>query len=96
MGHADFVAAAVASADDRIKGTAFVLLEKATRARSIPGCALASWCISSRPPRPGVQPPRAGEPPCRGYTVRDGVVAPNCTHGEIIDAVFRRTRVTVA
>jgi alkylation response protein AidB-like acyl-CoA dehydrogenase len=30
-----------------------------------------------------------------GYTVIDGVIVPNCGHGEIIEAVFRRTRVTV-
>jgi alkylation response protein AidB-like acyl-CoA dehydrogenase len=30
-----------------------------------------------------------------GYTVKDGVIIPNLTHGEIIGAVFARTRVTV-
>jgi len=30
-----------------------------------------------------------------GYTVKDGVIVPNFNHGEIIEAVFRRTRVTV-
>jgi alkylation response protein AidB-like acyl-CoA dehydrogenase len=30
-----------------------------------------------------------------GYTVKDGVVIPTHSHGEIIEAVFRRTRVTV-
>ena len=30
-----------------------------------------------------------------GYTVKDGVIVPNYSHGEIIEAVFRRTRVTV-
>jgi alkylation response protein AidB-like acyl-CoA dehydrogenase len=30
-----------------------------------------------------------------GYTVKDGVIVPNYNHGEIIDAVFRRTRVPV-
>jgi len=30
-----------------------------------------------------------------GYTVKDGVLIPNYSHGEIIEAVFRRTRVTV-
>ncbi len=31
-----------------------------------------------------------------GYTVKDGVIVPRYSHGEIIEAVFRRTRVTVA
>jgi hypothetical protein len=30
-----------------------------------------------------------------GYTVKDGVIIPKYSHGEIIEAVFRRTRVTV-
>ena len=30
-----------------------------------------------------------------GYTIKDGVIVPNFTHGEVIEAVFRRTRVTV-
>src|SRR5208282_2887283 len=30
-----------------------------------------------------------------GYTVKDGVIIPKFSHGEIIEAVFRRTRVTV-
>jgi alkylation response protein AidB-like acyl-CoA dehydrogenase len=30
-----------------------------------------------------------------GYTVKDGVIIPNFSHSEVIEAVFRRTRVTV-
>jgi hypothetical protein len=30
-----------------------------------------------------------------GYSIKDGVIVPNYSHGEIIEAVFRRTRVTV-
>jgi hypothetical protein len=30
-----------------------------------------------------------------GYTVKDGVIVPNYTHGDIIEAVFKRTRITV-
>jgi hypothetical protein len=30
-----------------------------------------------------------------GYTVKNGCIVPNFSHGEIIEAVFRRTRVTV-
>jgi len=30
-----------------------------------------------------------------GYTVKDGVIVPNFNHGEVIEAVFRRTRVPV-
>ena len=27
-----------------------------------------------------------------GYTIKDGVIVPNYTHNEVIEAVFRRTR----
>ena len=30
-----------------------------------------------------------------GYSIKDGVIVPRYSHGEIIEAVFRRTRVTV-
>jgi alkylation response protein AidB-like acyl-CoA dehydrogenase len=30
-----------------------------------------------------------------GYKIKDGVIVPNFSHGEVIEAVFRRTRVTV-
>jgi alkylation response protein AidB-like acyl-CoA dehydrogenase len=30
-----------------------------------------------------------------GYTIKDGVIIPNFSHSEIIESVFRRTRVTV-
>jgi alkylation response protein AidB-like acyl-CoA dehydrogenase len=31
-----------------------------------------------------------------GYTIKDGVIIPNFSHGDVIEAVFKRTRVTVA
>jgi alkylation response protein AidB-like acyl-CoA dehydrogenase len=96
MGHADFVAAAVASADDRIKGTAFVLLERTDDGTFDPGVRarkLVHQLASARDPIFSLRVP-AGRI-IGGYTVKDGAIVPNCAHGEIIDAVFRRTRVTV-
>jgi hypothetical protein len=96
MGHADFVAAAVASADDRIKGTAFVLLEKTDEGTFDPGVRarkLVHQLASARDPVFSLRVP--ANRIIGGYTVRDGALVPNCPHGEIIDAVFRRTRVTV-
>jgi alkylation response protein AidB-like acyl-CoA dehydrogenase len=96
MGHADFVAAAVASADERIKGTAFVLIEKQDDGTFDPGVRarkLVHQLASARDPVFSVRVP-AGRI-IGGYTVREGALIPNCAHGEIIDAVFRRTRVTV-
>lgn len=96
MGHADFVAAAVASADERIKGTAFVLIEKQDDGTFDPGVRarkLVHQLASARDPVFSVRVPASRI--IGGYTVRDGALVPNCSHGEIIDAVFRRTRVTV-
>jgi alkylation response protein AidB-like acyl-CoA dehydrogenase len=96
MGHADFVAAAVTSADDRIKGTAFVLLEKTDEGTFDPGVRarkLVHQLASARDPQFSLRVPASRI--IGGYTVKDGVIVPNCAHGEIIAAVFRRTRVTV-
>ena len=98
MGFANFVTAAVDSDDPRIKGTCMVILEETDPGHSSTAARpRASWCTSF--------PPRAipifslHVPASRiigGYTVKDGVIVPRYSHGEIIEAVFRRTRVTVA
>jgi alkylation response protein AidB-like acyl-CoA dehydrogenase len=96
MGHADFVAAAVASADDRIKGTAFVIIEQNDEGsfdRGVRARKLVHQLASARDPVFSVRVPASRI--VGGYAVKDGVLVPNCAHGEIIDAVFRRTRVTV-
>ena len=57
----------------------------------------ASWCTSFPPPAIPIF--SLTVPASRivgGYTVKDGVIVPRYSHGEIIEAVFRRTRVTVA
>ncbi len=46
--------------------------------------------------RPDFQPAVPASRIIGGYTVKDGVIVPNFNHSEIIEAVFRRTRVTVA
>jgi hypothetical protein len=96
MGHADFVAAAVASADDRIKGTAFVLIEQNDEGsfdRGVRARKLVHQLASARDPVFSVRVPASRI--IGGYAVSDGAIVPNYAHGEIIDAVFRRTRVTV-
>ena len=82
MGHADFVAAAVASADDRIKGTAFVLLEKTDEGTFDAGVRarkLVHQLASARDPVFAVRVPASRI--VGGYTVRDGAIVPNCAHG---------------
>ena len=97
IGFANFVTAAVDSDDPRIKGSCMVILEESDRrhfrSRHPPR---KSWSTSSRPPAIPIFNLRV--PASRivgGYTVKDGVIVPNFNHSEVIEAVFRRTRVTV-
>jgi alkylation response protein AidB-like acyl-CoA dehydrogenase len=96
MGFANFVTAAVASADNRIKGSCMVILEQTDPGvfdRGVPTRKLVHQLSSTRDPVLNLRVPA-----CRiigGYTVKDGVIVPRYSHGEIIEAVFRRTRVTV-
>jgi alkylation response protein AidB-like acyl-CoA dehydrogenase len=96
MAFANFVTAAVESADDRIKGTCMVILEESdpgTFDRGVPTRKLVHQLSSTRDPIFSLRVP--ADRIIGGYTVKDGVIVPNFSHGEIIEAVFRRTRVTV-
>lgn len=97
MGFANFVTAAVESDDPRIKGTCMVILEETdpgTFDRGVPTRKLVHQLSSTRDPIFNLRVPASRI--IGGYTVKDGVIVPRYTHGEIIEAVFRRTRVTVA
>jgi len=96
MAFADFVTAAVDSADDRIKGSCMVILEKSDPGvfdRGTPARKLVHQLSSTRDPAFNLKVPASRI--IGGYQVKDGRIVPNYTHGEIIEAVFRRTRVTV-
>ncbi len=96
MGFANVVTAAVDSADPRIKGSCLVILEKGDQGiwdRGIPTRKLVHQLSSTRDPVFSLQIPASRI--VGGYTVKDGVIIPNYSHGEVIEAVFRRTRVTV-
>jgi alkylation response protein AidB-like acyl-CoA dehydrogenase len=96
MGFADVVTAAVDSDDPRIKGSCLVILEKGDPGiwdRGIPTRKLVHQLSSTRDPVFSLQVP--ADRIIGGYTVKDGVIIPNSSHGEVIEAVFRRTRVTV-
>lgn len=96
MGFANIVTAAVESTDKRIKGSCMVILEETDPGLFDRGAAtkklvhqLSSTCdpvFSQRVPASRI---------VGGYTVKDGVIIPNHDHSEIIETVFRRTRVTV-
>src|SRR3954454_10342087 len=97
MGFANFVTAAVESDDPRIKGTCMVILEETDPGifdRGTPTRKLVHQLSSTRDPIFSLKVP--ADRIIGGYTVKDGVIVPRYTHGEIIEAVFRRTRVTVA
>ena len=97
MGFANFVTAAVESDDPRIKGTCMVILEEGdpgTFDRGTPTRKLVHQLSSTRDPIFNLKVPASRI--IGGYTVKDGVIVPNYSHGEVIEAVFRRTRVTVA
>ena len=97
MGFANFVTAAVESGDPRIKGTCMVILEEGDPGifdRGTPTRKLVHQLSSTRDPIFSLKVPASRI--IGGYSVKDGVIVPRYSHGEIIEAVFRRTRVTVA
>src|SRR5664280_2799277 len=97
MGFANFVTAAVESDDPRLKGTCMVILEEGdpgTFDRGTPTRKLVHQLSSTRDPIFALNVPASRI--IGGYTVKDGVIVPKYSHGEVIEAVFRRTRVTVA
>jgi alkylation response protein AidB-like acyl-CoA dehydrogenase len=96
MDYANFVTAAVDSDDDRIKGSCMVILEETDPGTFDRGAAtrkLVHQLSSTRDPIFSVTVPASRI--VGGYTVQDGVIVPNFSHSQIIEAVFRRTRVTV-
>ena len=87
--------AAVNSDDARIKGSCVVILEETDEGTFDRGTAtkkLVHQLSSTGDPVFNLKVPASRI--VGGYTVKDGVIVPNFNHGEIIDAVFRRTRVT--
>ncbi len=96
MGFANVVTAAVESDDPRLKGSCMIILEDhdpGSWDRGTPTKKLVHQLSSTRDPVLNVRVP--ANRIIGGYTVKDGVIVPRYSHGEIIEAVFRRTRVTV-
>src|SRR5579863_8066109 len=93
---ANFVTAAVCSDDPRIKGSCVVILEEGDEGifdHGTPTKKLVHQLSSTGDPIFNLKVPASRI--VGGYTVKDGVIVPNYNHGEVIDAVFRRTRVPV-
>ncbi len=93
---ANFVTAAVASDDPQIKGSCVVILEETdegTFDHGTPTKKLVHQLSSTGDPIFNLKVPASRI--VGGYTMKDGVIVPNFNHGEVLEAVFRRTRVTV-
>ena len=93
---ANFVTAAVNSCDPRIKGSCMIILEdtdEGTFDRGTPTKKLVHQLSSTGDPIFNLKVPASRI--VGGYTVKDGIIVPNFNHGEVIEAVFRRTRVPV-
>ncbi len=96
IAYADFITAAAVSDDPRIKGSCIVILEKSDKGtfdRGTPTKKLVHQLSSTGDPVFNLKVPASRI--VGGYTLKDGVIVPNFNHGEIIEAVFRRTRVPV-
>lgn len=96
MDFANVVTAAVDSADPRIKGSCVVILEKGDPGlwdKGVSTLKMVHQLSSTCDPVFNLTIPASRI--IGGYTVKDGVIVPNYSHSEVIEAVFRRTRVTV-
>ncbi len=95
--YANFVTAAVESDDPRIKGSCMVILEEGDPGawdRGAPTHKLVHQLSSTRDPVFSLRVP--ADRIVGGYSIKDGAIVPKYSHGEVIEAVFKRTRVTVA
>jgi alkylation response protein AidB-like acyl-CoA dehydrogenase len=96
MGYANFVTASVDSDDPRIKSSCMVILEEGDEGlydRGAPTLKLVHQLSSTHDPIFNLKVP--ANRIIGGYTIKDGVIIPNFNNSEVIEAVFRRTRVTV-
>jgi len=96
MGFANVVTAAVESDDPKLKGSCMVILEEGDPGiwdRGTPTKKLVHQLSSTNDPVFNLKV--SASRIVGGYTIKDGIIIPNYSHAEIIEAVFRRTRVTV-
>ena len=93
---ADFVTAAVNSDEARIKGSCIVILEEGDEGifdRGTPTKKLVHQLSATGDPVFKLKVPASRI--VGGYTVKEGVIVPNFNHSDVIESVFRRTRVPV-
>ncbi len=96
MGFANFVTAAVETDDPRIKSSCMVILHEDDPGawdRGVATKKLVHQLSSTTDPVLSLKVP--ANRIIGGYTIKDGVIVPNLSHGDVIEAVFSHTRVTV-
>jgi len=96
IGFANFVTAAVDSDDPRLKGSCMVVLEETDPGIFDRGTAtkkMVHQLSSTGDPIFNLKIPASRI--VGGYEIKDGCIVPRFSHSEVIEAVFRRTRVTV-
>ena len=96
IGFANFVTAALDSDDERIKGSCMVILEEGDPGifdRGTPTRKMVHQLSSTGDPIFNLRVPASRI--VGGYEIKNGVIVPRYSHSEVIEAVFRRTRVTV-
>jgi len=96
IGFANFVTAAVDSDDERIKGSCIVILEEGDPGifdRGTPTRKMVHQLSSTGDPIFNLRVPASRI--VGGYDIKEGLLVPRHSHSEVIEAVFRRTRVTV-
>lgn len=96
IGFANFVTAAVDSDDERIKGSCIVILEEGDPGvfdRGTPTRKMVHQLSSTGDPIFSLRIPASRI--VGGYDIKEGNIVPRYNHSEVIEAVFRRTRVTV-
>jgi len=94
--YANVMVAAVDTDDPRIKSSCMIILEETDPGSFDRGSVtrkLVHQLSSTRDPVISVKVPASRI--VGGYRVEDGRIVPNFSHSEVIEAVFRRTRVTV-
>ncbi|THB72063.1 MAG: acyl-CoA dehydrogenase [Desulfovibrio sp.] len=96
MGFANYVTAAVDTADERIKSSCMVILMKddpGTWDEGSPTLKMVHQLSSTNDPVLNLKVPASRI--IGGYSIEDGKIVPNFSHGDVIGAVFHRTRITV-
>jgi alkylation response protein AidB-like acyl-CoA dehydrogenase len=96
MCFANFATVALDSDDERIKGSCMAVIEEDDTGvfdRGSPTLKMVHQLSSTRDPVFNVTVPASRI--IGGYTVEDGKIVPNYSHGEVIASVFHRTRIPV-